>query len=139
MFTISGGNGGYEISINGGAFGTTFQLSQDGGSYTYVVRDVNGCSKSGSYELAVVDGVNNINDVVSSVYPNPFTSTLTLVGADLINAEVIFTDINGKVLSVEMEASNDKVVISTSDVAKGIYLVKVVTNNGSTVKRVIKN
>jgi hypothetical protein len=139
LFTIAGGNGGYEISINGGDFGTTFQLSQSSGAYNYVVRDVNGCTKSGSYVLDGVDAVNDINDVVSSVYPNPFTNTLTLVGADMVNAEVVFTDINGKVLAVEMEASNDKVVISTSDVASGIYLVRVVTNNGSTVKRVIKN
>jgi hypothetical protein len=139
LFTVSGGNGGYEISINGGAFGTTFQFSQSSGDYTYEVRDVNGCSKSGSYELDGVDGINNINDVVSSVYPNPFTSTLTLVGANMLNAEVVFTDINGKVLAVEMEVSNDKVVIATSDVAKGIYLVKVVTKSGSTVKRVVKN
>tara|TARA_R110001592_G_scaffold325782_1_gene606042 strand:- start:11760 stop:17012 length:5253 start_codon:yes stop_codon:yes gene_type:complete len=139
LFTIAGGNGGYEISINGGDFGTTFQLSQSSGAYNYVVRDVNGCTKSGSYVLDGVDGVNDINDVVTSVYPNPFTNTLTLVGTDMVNAEVVFTDINGKVLVVEMESSNDKVVISTSDVASGIYLVKVVTNNGSTVKRVIKN
>lgn len=139
LFTVSGGNGGFEISINGGAFGTTFQLSQPAGAYNYVVRDVNGCTKSGSYELDGVDGINNVDAALSSVYPNPFTNTLTLVGNGIENATVIFTDLNGKTINVSIEASNEKVVISTSDVASGIYLVKVITENGSAVKRVIKN
>lgn len=139
LFTVSGGNGGFEISINGGAFGTTFQLSQPAGAYNYVVRDVNGCTKSGSYELDGVDGINNVDAALSSVYPNPFTNTLTLVGNGIENATVIFTDLNGKTINVSIESSNEKVVISTSDVASGIYLVKVITENGSAVKRVIKN
>lgn len=137
--TATGGRGGFELSLNGGAFDTQFSFTAlDSGDYVFTVRDINGCTKDGMFTLLGATGINNVDDVISSVYPNPFNNTLTLVGKNIVDAEVIFTDINGKQIAVEKSVDGNNVVLSTADVAKGVYLVRVISNNQSTVKRIVK-
>jgi hypothetical protein len=86
-------------------------------------------------------GFNDIEDVKEnnfsalSVYPNPTVNDLTI--KNVANATVVeLVNVVGKTVKVENVNSQDRVVISTSDLASGIYfvVVKDAANNSRTIK-----
>lgn len=66
-----------------------------------------------------------------SVYPNPTTGMLYVDGEGIVSVEVL--DINGRVM---MTSTANRVDIS--GLSNGIYMVRTVTNNGVSLKKVVK-
>ncbi|MCF0207798.1 MAG: T9SS type A sorting domain-containing protein [Bacteroidales bacterium] len=76
----------------------------------------------------------SIEDAVSSnvqIYPNPTNGILNVEAEGLNNVEII--DVTGRVIVSSTESS-----IDLSNVEAGVYFVKAYTENGSIVKKVVK-
>ena len=72
------------------------------------------------------------------VYPNPTSGMINIDMKDLSFAKTTLYDLNGKVLKSQSSDSTSS-KINISDLAKGIYLLKIDTNNGSITKQIIKD
>lgn len=86
-------------------------------------------------DLEVVAGQHaGIDDITAQValYPNPTTGILNILADGL--QEVSVLDINGRNV---MTFNNS--VIDMSDLANGVYFVRVITNNGISTQKIIKH
>ncbi len=77
-----------------------------------------------------------INDAIASspidikVYPNPSTGKINIETLEMIKVEVM--DMQGRIV-----LSSSEIQIDLSDKSKGIYFIRVTTNNGVGVKKVV--
>ena len=70
------------------------------------------------------------------IYPNPASSTITIENnSSSIITSITISDINGRKV---LEAKNDKSNIDISSLVKGVYLVKVSSDNGNVTKKLIR-
>lgn len=84
-------------------------------------------------------GTDSFNTNNSAVfYPNPFSNSLYVDLNKSDKTELQVLDVNGKVVIAETlnEESNE---LDTSNLSSGMYFIKVSSENGNTVKKVIKN
>ena len=73
---------------------------------------------------------------VYSIYPNPTNSNITICG-DEINMVEVYNICGQKVMTIEANSSN--VNVNMSALTTGVYMVKIVDNNGNaTVNKVVK-
>ena len=75
------------------------------------------------------------------IYPNPSNGIFTIYtnNAPLDQIEII--DLTGKIIKQQknIKMNNNSTNLDLSEVATGIYFVKIVSNNQTTIKRIIKN
>ena len=70
-----------------------------------------------------------------TLYPNPTTDVLNISSKNGLNAsEVRITDLSGKVVKVQKDAST----VNVSDLAAGTYLIDITTNEGKASSKFIK-
>ncbi len=110
------------------------------GNYAVMV-DQAGCVDTSACEFVLVEGINAIAaDNTFDVYPNPATQNVTIeMGADLLqNTKTvnIYNTLGKLVYSQQIVAL--KTEINIDGLAKGIYIVKVETGNGTLTKRIVK-
>lgn len=74
----------------------------------------------------------SINEL--EIYPNPVSDKLYINTSEEILKTVLF-DVNGRIINTK---KNNKTV-DFSDISKGIYLIKIVTDKGIINKKIIKN
>lgn len=132
-FTLSatGGTGPYEYSLDG----TTFQSSPnfenlDGGLYTFIVLDANGCTVES-------DGFNLVLSSIRQqlkMYPNPVDDVLTVEGAEFDRLTIY--DLGGNQL---INSRNREV--NVSQLKSGLYLVSLKDSKGETIltQRMVKH
>lgn len=90
---------------------------------------------------SVILGINESSlDTGLSLYPNPTKNLVNLVNkANLSLEKMMIFDINGKLVNqTDLGAIEGEQAIDVSYLAAGVYIVKVVGKNASTVKRLIK-
>ena len=74
------------------------------------------------------------------IYPNPVTSNLTIATSNSEFSEITIYDLQGKKIKSIKEPSGKLLNISTSDMASGMYLIKIKTTNmNSATKKLIVN
>lgn len=126
---------------------TTISASIDNGSSIYLKWTSDDVSGSNSRDEFALDNITisattatSINTKFASTisfYPNPFTSQLTAIGNTVTSVEILNTI--GQLVKKEVANNTNKIVISTSNLANGIYIVKATDNNGNlTTEKVIK-
>ncbi len=79
----------------------------------------------------------NENDLSSlvQVYPNPATSVLNLkVSPSIEVTDTILVDVLGKTTDVKLDNGQ----LNISGLARGIYMLQVITNSGTMTKKIIK-
>ncbi len=106
------------------------------GVYTVTVTDLYGCEAADS--VVVQMGVDN-NIVATgnvAVYPNP-THGLVIVRAQSGSVVEVSTT-NGKVIE-NIDMNSTKAYIDLSKYGKGVYVIKVITSNNVTVRKVVVN
>lgn len=82
-------------------------------------------------------GIANVNAVKFNMFPNPSNGKLVIDLVKLETADVTVTDLVGRVVfSTQTAGSNSRVYADLSKEAKGIYLVRVHTASGTSVKKV---
>ncbi|HLP52901.1 MAG TPA: T9SS type A sorting domain-containing protein [Chitinophagales bacterium] len=127
--TATGGTGTYLYVWSNGA--TSADLTNVApGAYTVTVTDQNGCTASGTYTVADLVGINNIELVNKfSVFPNPAST--------MVNVQVSFTettdtkielmDLTGKVVLTENTGKTNQLnrVLNVSSIPAGVYAIRV--------------
>lgn len=71
------------------------------------------------------------------VYPNPFTTNITVYSASEINTVVVY-DMLGKVVLTLLNTNSKEVLVDMSTVSKGFYVMKISTNSGELTKKIVK-
>ena len=81
------------------------------------------------------DDIEEIDDSGTSIYPNPTENNITIEAEDIIQIEVYNT--LGQMVA-RIGAEGNSVELDMSYYSDGIYLIKTVSKEGSTVSRVVK-
>jgi N-acetylmuramoyl-L-alanine amidase len=89
--------------------------------------------------ISIVTGLKNGIDQADyiKVYPNPVINNLVIdgIGSNILNVELY--DLKGKLIYSEIENTNH-INLSVSSLQAGVYLLKVKTEDGTAVKRIMK-
>jgi len=132
--------------IKTGISGTnTTDLPPSTGYYYYKIEADNSFTKSDlssyydAYVYYVATGINEIKNTTFSIYPNPVKSEL-FIKSDLQIKKVEICDISGRVVETWHAASlqNGLQKLSVSALSQGIYIVKIYTENGLVIRKVMK-
>ena len=105
------------------------------GTYQYVGETVNGCDSVATLILTIETVGISEADVLESLsfYPNPTSGTITFNCTDIQKVEVL--DAKGRVVMI-YESSY---MIDLSKLSKGYYTMRITTDNGVTIRKVIYN
>ncbi len=123
---------------------TANHLYAQNGSYTVWMTVSNGnCIDSISQQITVSIGLANIGfDANMRIWPNPFTNELNISwNSDSKPLQMELISMQGsKILSVSQSdiCNNSSSTLATESLPSSIYWLKVVMQNGQTVKRIIK-
>lgn len=75
-------------------------------------------------------------DVAISLYPNPTSSMVNIKAENTIKSTELY-DVQGRLIQINKEDSNE-VVLDISTYNSGIYFIKVTTDVGSQIKKIVK-
>ncbi len=150
----SNNDGRIEIAVSGGVApykilweDNSTDLIKDtlaAGTYIIIVSDANGCEQSFEVEVKLNTSTTNIVGLSTfELFPNPVSNLLTIrVAFDRpMSYEWVLQTIDGHNISREALYQQKKYVaqLDTKSLPNGIYLVKIVTNEGIAVKKLIIN
>src|SRR5690554_3861333 len=116
----------------------------------FYVRMVNSHSQQCVFKIdnIVFSAVNtvpplDIKEWVSSkfnVFPNPVTDVVTITNNENIGIEeILIYDINGKTVKLQHCENKNEVQLNMESFASGTYLLHIKTNQGTAIKKLIKN
>jgi len=111
--------------------------------YQIEIDSYTSCSPSKSYNTSksniATNSPNSINEILIgnlvNIFPNPVTGNLTIEAPQKSIIEIL--NIEGQIIKT-FNQTDEVVTINLSDLARGIYAIKANTDNGSTVKKFIK-
>lgn len=115
------------------------------GVYYFGIQNVSAANAVGQQavfvdNLTVSQTLSN-DDFISSklsVYPNPAKDIVTISNdVNAIISTVEMTDLNGKIVKTK-EVNDTQSQITTSELATGVYMMKIVTDKGTATKKIIK-
>lgn len=110
-------------------------------SYTVLGVSAAGCTGLGSFTQSVTacTGLeSNLSGQTSlSLYPNPTTGIFTIELSNGLSKTVQISDITGRVV-FDIASNEDIINLNVSDLANGVYYIKVVSNNRSEVMKIVK-
>jgi hypothetical protein len=129
-----------------GVVGTTFNPNTAGVGAHYVVYSytdsITTCSNMDSTMIVVIScvGVDENGALAGvNIYPNPTNNIINItLGNITADVNLTLTSIEGKIVYQENNVSDNKVSVDLSNNSKGIYFLKVETNNQYKVYKVIK-
>ncbi|MFL2574427.1 MAG: T9SS type A sorting domain-containing protein [Flavobacteriales bacterium] len=99
------------------------------GEYSVEVTDSNGCSIT-SYSVSFnYSGVQHNNTYILNIYPNPTSDFIYIEQASKISEVEIFNSLGDKVLHHLNEMSANQLKFNLSDKTRGIYFVKIISEN----------
>ncbi len=111
------------------------------GNYYVIVTDLNGCISNISNVINVLfTGITNnqTNETGVYLYPNPSNKYITIESKSICNDGLVsIYNIKGELL-IQNAFQQSKIKIDISMLTKGIYFVKVKTDNGIVVKKLVK-
>jgi len=85
-------------------------------------------------------GIDTIDEDRLKIYPNPNTGELTITNYELQIMSVEVFDVNGRRQKAESrkQKAESEIVIDISHLPSGVYFVKVATEQGDIVKKIVK-
>lgn len=83
--------------------------------------------------VGLIDGIVSVNENLITVYPNPVNTILHLNG--IPNADVQIFDLSGKLIINKQNTDNQ---IDVSGLQSGIYSIKITSENGTVIRKFIK-
>lgn len=113
------------------------------GPWNVCLRSYGFCGIEDTCLTNLYSGINILNpeeNLDISVYPNPFNSTLNIAFTENVNnADLYIFDMLGRQLFHSV-VNGKQTNISTTELNKGVYFVKIYTSDGSVVvRKVVKN
>ncbi|MBR1835577.1 MAG: choice-of-anchor J domain-containing protein [Bacteroidales bacterium] len=87
-------------------------------------------------DIAVTEGdhagIDNVSDVRVALFPNPTSSILNIAAEGV--KEVSVLDVNGRTVMTEKNVNS----IDMTELANGVYFVRVITNDGISTQKIVK-
>jgi uncharacterized repeat protein (TIGR03803 family) len=110
------------------------------GSYAVIISD-NYCSDTSScYQMDVIGFKELIINQDFSVFPNPFSEKINIVfNLDVEQVDVTIYSLQGDYAKSFKFEANSEIVIETSDLNAGVYIVKIQSNNSLNYVKLISN
>ena len=93
-------------------------------------------TKSGASVKSGAIAVNNLKTSDIELYPNPVANTLNIVSKEKIRT-IRITAANGSLVKV-VANNKENTSLDFSNLVKGIYIIEIVTDNNSTINKIIK-
>jgi hypothetical protein len=110
--------------------------------YTVTGTSALGCEGKTTYQLTVdaCTGINSVSQTLNglSVYPNPTSGVFTIGLNNTAAKTIVVTDLSGRTI-LSTTGTDANININLSAFANGVYYVKVQSENGVGVTKVIKN
>ena len=110
------------------------EILTESGEYSHTLSTIYGCDSVIMLTLTVNVGISDPIAQKLQIYPNP-TNDEIFIKSELQIKKVEIYSITGALLLSE---SNFNEKISLSALAKGVYMVKIYTDNGAVVQKVVK-
>lgn len=77
-------------------------------------------------------GINGVQASATKVFPTMASSTINVIAEGVQNIQIV--DINGRVVMESRQAG----AINVENLAKGLYVVRTITNNGTSTQKIVK-
>lgn len=124
----------YGDGINSGYGSGYFEMLNGDG--TRIFRDNGNFGSQATYliDVDVPAGIEEVTMENTTVYPNPATDVLTINSGSQVQRVEIF-NIQGQLVKAE---AGDVHTISVKDLANGLYTLKLTTENGTSMHKIIK-
>ena len=111
------------------------------GTFYFTVQAINSAGNATKVlTVTIEDGVsvseNEISDI--RIYPNPTTGKLKIENGELRIEDIVIFDISGRKQKIEREKGERKVLIDISELPVGVYFLRIKTEQGKVVKKVVK-
>ena len=79
--------------------------------------------------------ISNITNASINLYPNPITESFQISGLEGMGT-ITLSDLNGKIILLKQVFGNENISVGT--LSKGIYILKIITNEGTIERKVVK-
>ncbi|NHM06823.1 T9SS type A sorting domain-containing protein [Flavobacterium sp. CYK-4] len=90
--------------------------------------------------LLGVDEVVLVQNTDFMIQPNPANNVINIAGnGSALIREVALTDVNGRVVKSQTFNNTTDLEMNISDLASGMYLVKITSDQGASIKKILKN
>jgi hypothetical protein len=92
--------------------------------------------------VQVVAGLGHNEQIVNTlaVYPNPVINTVSIKNPENVHVNIVtITDLNGRVVKQVKPNTVSDITVDLSDLSSGTYMMKMISAQGSTVKKIIKS
>ncbi|MGV3698115.1 T9SS type A sorting domain-containing protein [Flavobacterium sp.] len=74
-----------------------------------------------------------------SVFPNPAQNTVTISNSiDAAIGQIDLSDLNGRIIKTIKIANLTETQLNLSDISQGIYMLKIVSDKGTLIKKIVK-
>ncbi|MDN3676430.1 T9SS type A sorting domain-containing protein [Flavobacterium paronense] len=97
-----------------------------------------------NYKVTALSSALAIDEVADesgfSVYPNPTTTEISISNKNGKGiSSVVLTDINGRTVKQNTFDNSPSIQLNIADLSSGVYLMKIVSQEGTATKKIIKN
>ena len=141
---------GYDVFVNtekeqdfhmGYTNGTAYVIGTDQETtfefYVVAFNDETESDPSEVYTVVVEDDAIEEMNASFNVYPNPVNDKLVIETEEIVK-EVVVYDVYGRQQDNKTTRQQGNLSVDVTNLNSGVYFVKVVTENGETVKRILK-
>jgi hypothetical protein len=140
QFTEPAGATSYKVYVEGQLLGSltaqpifiNFEGSPDGDYEIGIVAVYANCESDMATTTFTWDAIAE-NDVVNAIYPNPTSNNLHINATAMTHVSVY--NAMGQMV-YDQEVSGDELILNMGQYEAGVYMVKVTTETGSSVKRI---
>ena len=124
----------YGDGINAGYGSGFFQLFAEDG--TQIFKDNGQFGSQATYMIDVLfpAGIEEVVTTETNIYPNPATDNITISTSENVQRVEIF-NMQGQLVKAE---TGDVTSISVKDLANGFYTLKLTTDNGTSMHKIVK-
>jgi len=119
---------------NLGTFGGNWSTFGEDLAGELYIANYNGQISKIKGEVLSIDDVENLN---LRLFPNPADDKVTIQLQDGLLQEVAIMDLKGSTLFTEKHTATTTLEISTDGFASGMYLVKITTDSGTAIKKLL--
>jgi hypothetical protein len=134
----------FDVTVTGAALGSdALEVDLTAGTTTgnavagVGVFDNINCYTSAS-DILLGAKSNSIANNKFTVYPNPVKNVVNVSNADASISSIEITDLNGRVVKTLNVTSLTDVQVTVSDLSQGVYMMKITSDKGTAVKKIIK-
>lgn len=136
---LMGNDGAINLTVNGGTGTLTFEWSGPGsfsattedisglteGTYTVVITDANGCTRSYDFIVNSSVGIGESQTHFVNIFPNPSTGLFILDLSQLGNndTQIIVRDVTGRIVLIENSNGQSQMQLDLENKADGTYYI----------------